>query len=111
MTNYLKVMGISILVILSLGILTFVGHGVATGNYIFWAPIQQKAEYKVFTNSPAYIQGFNRSLAFDFQQYQLANDSDKKLMKGVIQVKYGKYKTSDVEDETLRNWLIGIRGY
>jgi len=109
--NALKVFGIIILVMLGVGILTFLGNGIATGNYAFWAPKQAAVERKVFEGSPSYIEGFNSSLAADYQQYTTAPDSQKVVMKNIILVKYTKYKSSDIGDDGLRQWFITLRGF
>jgi hypothetical protein len=110
--NALKIFGAILLIVIGFGVIGFVVNGISTGNYAFWAPVQAKVERKVFENSPSYIQGFNTLLANDYQQYQQAkSDSDKQIIKNIIIVKYIKYKTSDVEDETLKNFLIMVRGY
>ena len=111
MKDGLRIIGVIIVAILVGGILTFIGNGIATGNYAFWAPKQAVVERKVFEGSPSYIEGFNSSLAADYQQYTTAPDSQKVVMKNIILVKYTKYKSSDIGDDGLRQWFITLRGF
>ena len=78
----------------------------------YFKPKHQAVERKVFTESKSYVLGKAQELGKLYGEYQLTTDVEKKkAITALVRIKFSEFNDSNISNETLRVWLVGVMGY
>ena len=93
--DYLKLVGLVIVFIVTVGILGFVANAMGLANFAFFAPKIQQVQTNVFKEGQAYNDGMANDLA-DLQiKYMSAQDpAAKDAIRAIIKQRFASYDTS-----------------
>jgi len=94
-------------------IMLLVPIGILTYNlilYKFFAPKYQNVERNVWQYSKSNINGNIQILANYYRQYQ-QHPENREALENVIRMEFANFPADTITSESLRNFLIRVRGY
>jgi len=108
MKKFLIGAGIVILVLVVIFALTYTKLGFRR----FFGPKFQNVEREIFDETKSYVHGKNQDLARYYRQYTMSKDEDERSkIAGFIRLEFGEFPAKNINDQTLRSFLIRIRGF
>lgn len=110
MKTVLSVLG----VVCVIGVFLVLCFGIQLGGLHwngFFAKESANIERKVFEETKSYTHGMSDALAKHYQEYMKASPEDKLIIENVIKMEFGSFDEKNLTNDTLRSFLVSIRGY
>ena len=104
-----KIVGLSVLGLLTCVLLGFAVTAYDYGSFAFWAPKYENVKRKTFEQTQSYIEGKRQDLAKYHHEWATATDpTDKKAIEALVRQQFANVKPSIIEDPVLFDWLTSI---
>lgn len=110
----MKRWGIILLVIGAIILLIGLSFGLGFWKMAFkstFEPMEQDIEREVFENTKSYVQGKIQDLSNYYEEYQKADAEDRVIIRNVIQMQFAGFEKKDIDNETLKSFLVNMRGF
>ncbi|MHA2179843.1 MAG: hypothetical protein ACXAAH_00315 [Promethearchaeota archaeon] len=109
--NVPKGIGIGFLILAGIIILMFLLSLVGLKFVEFFDPAYQDVERKVFEQTKSYTHGKIQDLASYYHEYKKSSQDEKLIIANVIKSQFADFEASKIREESLKSFLIEIRGY
>ena len=76
----------------------------------FFKPKWENVERKTFEETQSYVHGKTQDLAKYFEEYQ-KNPEDQESIRQLILMNFADFDANDMRNDSLRKFLIEMRGY
>ena len=74
-------------------------------------PKRENIRREIFENTQSYVQGMTQDLAKSYGEWKKADPDDKAAIETVIKTKFAAFDAEKIENETLKSFLIRVRGF
>jgi hypothetical protein len=94
-------------------ILVVFGFGLLRLGYkSYFAPKHAEVDREVFENTKSYVHGKTQDLAKYYREYQETEDmEDKAAIQEMIVMQFAEFDSKNVKNESLRRFLVNMRGF
>ena len=77
----------------------------------FFSPKYQNVERSVFEETKSYVHAVQQDLGKYYAEYQKADADERIAIESVIRMRFAEFDENNIQNNTLRNFLVAKRGF